>query len=393
MKFFFTLICFFCCVQISLAQFSNHKIITGAEQIDAYLPLLRNKKVALLVNQTSVLKKQHLVDVLLENNIQISTIFAPEHGFRGLADAGENIKSGMDEKTGIPVSSMYGENKKPSAKLMQGIDIVVFDIQDVGARFYTYISSLQYMMEACAMAHIPMIILDRPNPNGFYVDGPVLQPAYKSFVGMQCIPIVHGMTVGEYANMLNGESWLQHKVQCQLTVIPCKNYTHKMLYSLPIAPSPNLQSPSAVLLYPSLCLFEGTDVSVGRGTKTPFEVWGHPNFKDNGFSFTPQSVQGAKKPPHLGKTCYGANLHLPPIDILKINKNKLNLEYLMNAYSLCKDTTKFFNPFFEKLAGNQLLRKQIMQKISEERIRKSWQKDLDKFKIIRKKYLLYEDFE
>ena len=381
-------------VQLSAQNFSN-KIITGAEQSNDYLPQLKGKKVALLVNQTSVIKKEHLVDYLLEQKINIVKIFAPEHGFRGQADAGEKVKSGVDAKTGLSITSMYGANKKPSKESMQGIDIVVFDIQDVGARFYTYISSMQYMMEACSDANVPMVILDRPNPNGFYVDGPVLEPKFKSFVGMQPIPIVHGMTVGEYAKMLNGEGWLAKKAKCKLTIITCKNYTHKTFYHLPIPPSPNLKSTAAIFLYPSLCFFEGTDVSVGRGTNTPFEVWGHPTFKDNGFSFTPASVEGAKNPPHLGKVCYGANLNLSPTDVLKITKNQLNLSFLMNAYSLAQSATKekFFNDFFEKLAGTASLKAQIINKTSEIEIRNSWKKGIIQFKKIRKKYLLYEDFE
>ena len=381
-------------VQLSAQNFSN-KIITGAEQTNDYLPQLKGKKVALLVNQTSVIKKEHLVDYLLEQKINIVKIFAPEHGFRGQADAGEKVKSGVDAKTGLSITSMYGANKKPSKESMQGIDIVVFDIQDVGARFYTYISSMQYMMEACADANVPMVILDRPNPNGFYVDGPVLEPKFKSFVGMQPIPVVHGMTVGEYAKMLNGEGWLAKKAKCKLTIITCKNYTHKTFYHLPIPPSPNLKSTAAIFLYPSLCFFEGTDVSVGRGTNTPFEVWGHPTFKDNGFSFTPASVEGAKNPPHLGKVCYGANLNLSPTDVLKITKNQLNLSFLMNAYSLAQSATKekFFNDFFEKLAGTASLKAQIINKKSEIEIRNSWKNGISQFKKIRKKYLLYEDFE
>ena len=378
---------------ILVAQNFSNKIITGADQINAYLPKLNNKKVALLVNQTSMIKNTHLVDTLISSGINIAKIFAPEHGFRGSGDAGEKIKSGIDPKTGLSITSMYGASKKPSKESMKGIDIVVFDIQDVGARFYTYISSLQYMMEACAESKVPIIILDRPNPNGFYVDGPVLESAYKSFVGMQSIPIVHGMTVGEYAKMLNGEGWLAKKLKCNLTVIPCKNYDHKTLYKLPIPPSPNLKSISAILLYPSLCLFEGTDVSVGRGTETPFEVWGHPSFKNNGFSFTPISSPGAKTPPHQDKVCYGANLNLPPYDVMKILNGQLNLSFIQNAYSLSKDKTNFFNSFFEKLAGTASLRKAIQDGKTEKEIKSAWQPGIAKFKKIRSKYLLYKDFE
>ncbi|MCC7029036.1 MAG: DUF1343 domain-containing protein, partial [Chitinophagaceae bacterium] len=333
------------------------------------------------------------VDTLQSLKINIVQIFAPEHGFRGAADAGEKVKSGVDARSGIAISSMYGANKKPSKESMKGIDIVVFDIQDVGARFYTYISSLQYMMEACAQAGIPLLILDRPNPNGFYVDGPVMESKNRSFVGMQAIPIVHGMTVGEYARMLNGEGWLSGKVKCSLKIIPCQQYDHSTLYDLPVPPSPNLKSSTAVLLYPSLCLFEGTMVSVGRGTETPFEVWGAPVFKDNGFSFTPQSTEGAKSPLYENQVCYGANLRLPPYEVLKIIRKKLNLTFIKNAYFLTPDKTKFFNDFFEKLTGTVTLRYHIMQNKSDEEISASWQAGLTKFKSIRKKYLLYDDFE
>ncbi len=375
------------------AQDFSTNIVTGAEQVSAYLPKLKNKKVALLVNQTSVIGPTHLVDTLMSLKVNIVSIFAPEHGFRGTGDAGEKIKSGIDTKTGLKITSMYGASKKPSKESMQGIDVVVFDIQDVGARFYTYISSLQYMMEACAESQVPLIILDRPNPNGFYIDGPVLESKYKSFVGMQQIPIVHGMTVGEYAQMLNGEGWLANKRKCQLTVIPCKQYDHHTLYELPIPPSPNLKSATAVLLYPSLCLFEGTDVSVGRGTEIPFEVWGHPSFKKMSYSFTPTSQAGAKSPPHLNVQCFGKNLHKSPEETVNTLNKKINLSYLQEAHKQVKDTSKFFNSFFDKLAGNHTLQEQLKAKKSETDIRKSWQPALAQFKKIRKKYLLYPDFE
>lgn len=346
----------------------------------------------MLVNQTSRMGKVHLVDTLQRTSINIVRIFAPEHGFRGGADAGATIKNGIDSATGIPITSMYGPNKKPEKQTMKGIEIVVFDIQDVGARFYTYISSLQYMMEACADNNIPMIILDRPNPNGFYVDGPVLKPAFKSFVGMQPIPVVHGMTVGEYAKMLLGEKWLNTKNKLKLTVIPCKQYNHTMLYALPVPPSPNLKTPTAVLLYPSLCFFEGTDVSVGRGTETPFEVWGHPTFNNNGFSFTPTARAGASNPPHKDKPCYGADLRLPPADVLKITEGRFSLSFFKNALLLQGGTSSFFNAFFDKLAGTDQLKQQLLQGLSEEAIRATWEKDIKAFKAIRKKYLLYPDF-
>jgi uncharacterized protein YbbC (DUF1343 family) len=373
------------------AQRYSRTIIVGAEQTEQYVPSLRGKKIAMLVNQTSRIGKVHLVDTLQRTSINIVRIFAPEHGFRGGADAGATIKNGIDSATGIPITSMYGPNKKPEKQTLKGIDIVVFDIQDVGARFYTYISSLQYMMEACADNNIPIIILDRPNPNGFYVDGPVLKPTFKSFVGMQPIPVVHGMTVGEYAKMLLGEKWLNTKNKLKLTVVPCKQYTHSMLYALPVPPSPNLKSPTAVLLYPSLCFFEGTDVSVGRGTETPFEVWGHPTFNNNGFSFTPTARAGASNPPHKDKPCYGADLRLPPADILKITEGRISLSFLKNALLLQGGTSSFFNAFFDKLAGTDQLKQQLLQGLSEEAIRATWEKDINAFKVIRKKYLLYPD--
>jgi uncharacterized protein YbbC (DUF1343 family) len=374
------------------AQRYSRTIIVGAEQTEQYVPSLRGKKIAMLVNQTSRIGKVHLVDTLQRTSINIVRIFAPEHGFRGGADAGATIKNGIDSATGIPITSMYGPNKKPEKQALKGIEVVVFDIQDVGARFYTYISSLQYMMEACADNNIPMIILDRPNPNGFYVDGPVLKPAFKSFVGMQPIPVVHGMTVGEYAKMLLGEKWLNTKNKLKLTVVPCKQYNHTMLYALPVPPSPNLKTPTAVLLYPSLCFFEGTDVSVGRGTETPFEVWGHPTFNNNGFSFTPTARAGASNPPHKDKPCYGADLRLPPADVLKITEGRISLSFLKNALLLQGGTSSFFNAFFDKLAGTDQLKQQLLQGLSEEAIRATWEKDLKAFKAIRKKYLLYPDF-
>lgn len=368
-------------------------VVTGAMQIGRYLPKLEGKRVALLVNQTSTVGTTHLVDTLLALHMNLVTIFAPEHGFRGGADAGEHIANGIDAKTGLKVTSMYGDRKKPSPESMKGIDVVVFDIQDVGARFYTYISSLQYMMEACAENDIPMLLLDRPNPNGFYVDGPVLEPAWRSFVGMQSIPIVHGMTVGEYAMMLNGEHWLQTKKKCRLEVIPCTGYDHNTRYETPIAPSPNLKTPYAIFLYPSLCLFEGTIVSVGRGTDTPFEIFGFPKYQTKTFSFTPRTMPGAKTPPYLNETCYGENLRLRSKEISKQAQGRIQLGYLLQAYHQSADTTGFFTPFFEKLAGTDKLRQQVIAGESEAAIRQSWQADLDRFKTIRKKYLLYADFE
>lgn len=379
-------------IQANAQEFSKH-VVCGAERLNTYLPLLKQKKVALLVNQTSLIKSTHLVDTLLSSGIQIVKIFAPEHGFRGNADAGEKVKSSVDPITALPIVSMYGATKKPNDKALLDIDIVVFDIQDVGVRFYTYISSLQYMMEACAENQVELLVLDRPNPNGFYIDGPVLEKGFTSFVGMQHIPIVHGMTVGEYANMLNGEDWLNCNKACKLKVIPCEHYTHSTLYELPIPPSPNLKSTQAIFLYPSLCLFEGTDYSVGRGTETPFEVYGHPDNKVGSYAFVPVSREGAKKPPHENQTCYGSNLQMPINDVYKLVDGKIQLNYLIDAYNTSTHKDLFFNNFFDKLAGNSSLRMDIIAGKTEKEIRSNWQQDIHRFKQIRKKYLLYTDFE
>ncbi|AXP81741.1 hypothetical protein CJ739_2669 [Mariniflexile rhizosphaerae] len=411
--------------------------IVGANQTDAYLPLLKGKRVGIVANQTSVIFKErhetrderqetrdknqetrpktqdlkpstqypvhstqnpepntqhptpshtHLVDSLLSRNINIKTVFAPEHGFRGTADAGEHIKDGVDTKTGVPIVSLYGDNKKPKPEQLKHIDVMVFDIQDVGARFYTYISSLHYVMEACAEAHIPLLILDRPNPNGHYVDGPILEMEHKSFVGMHPIPVVHGMTIGEYATMINGEKWLKNGVSCELKVIPIKNYTHQTAYSLPIKPSPNLPNDTAINLYPSLCFFEGTNVSVGRGTDKQFQVFGSP-FLDKTkytYSFTPQPNEGAKQPPYQNKVCYGMNLsHTKKL-------NGLDLSYLINAYRATQNKSEFFNSFFTKLAGTKKLQQQIEDGLTETDIKASWQQGLDGFRKVRDKYLIYE---
>jgi uncharacterized protein YbbC (DUF1343 family) len=365
----------------------------GASQLEVYQPMLLNKRVALVVNQTSMIGNDHLVDVLKENGINIVKIFGPEHGFRGKADAGEKVKSDIDEATNVAVVSLYGSHKKPTVEDLANVDIVLFDIQDVGARFYTYISTLQYVMEACAENKKKCIVLDRPNPNGHYVDGPVLNAKNKSFVGMQAIPIVHGMTIGEYAKMLNGEGWLAKKIKCDLEVIKVIGYNHKTKYNLPIAPSPNLKTMSSIYLYPSLCLFEGTEVSVGRGTDNPFEMWGHPTYEGKEYSFTPKPNVGSKDPPFNGKVCLGENLIQPAPKVYNMIDNKLHLEWLIEAYQMSVDKKKFFIPFFTNLAGNTILQKQIASGMSEEKIRATWKADIDKFKKIRKKYLLYKDFE
>ena len=377
-------------------------ISTGAENTSAYFSLLKDKKIGIVTNQTGIVSKlefnsaadpkneratqinESLVDYLISGKINIQKIFAPEHGFRGTADAGEHVVDGKDNKTGLPIISLYGNNKKPKLEQLEGIDVMVFDLQDVGARFYTYISTLHYIMEACAENNIPLIILDRPNPNGAIVDGPILEKEFTSFVGMHPIPLLHGMTIGEYAQMINGEKWLKDGIQCNLTVIPCLNYKREMAYSLPVKPSPNLPNDQAINLYPSLCLFEGTNVSVGRGTETQFQIYGSPFLPKNNFSFTPIPNFGAKDPIYKNQVCYGENLTSIP------KVNKLELKWLIKAYNATSDKSKFFTDFFCKLAGTKKLQQQIESGISEEEIRKSWEKGLIDFKEMRKKYLIYE---
>jgi len=367
------------------------KIITGAEQTELYLKLLENKNIAVTANQTSVLFKNdtnytHLVDSLVSLNIHVKTVFSPEHGFRGKADAGEKVTDGIDAKTGLPIISLYGKNKKPSKEQLKGIDAVVFDIQDVGVRFYTYISTLHYVMEACAEQNIPVIVLDRPNPNGHYVDGPMLETDYKSFVGMHPVPIVYGMTIGEYAQMINGEKWMKNGIKCDLTVIALKNYTHASKYSLPIKPSPNLPNDTSINLYPSLCLFEGTNVSVGRGTEKQFQIFGSPFLKNKNFTycFTPQPNFGAKHPKYENVECCGLDLSkTKPLD-------KINISYLVEAYASTPDKSNFFNKFFVKLAGTKLLQEQLTNGVSAKEIHQSWQPKIELFKKVREKYLLYK---
>ena len=376
----------------SLAAASETVLRTGAECMERYLPLLEGKRVAVCGNQTSVVGKTHLVDTLLSRKVNIVKLFCPEHGFRGQAEAGATIASGKDPLTGLPVVSLYGKNKKPTAEQLQGVDVVLFDLQDVGCRFYTYISTLHYVMEAAAENGVKVIVLDRPNPNGFYVDGPVLEPQYNSFVGMHPVPIVYGMTIGEYARMINGEKWLANGVQCDLTVIKLEGYTHETRYALPVAPSPNLQTTEAIYLYPSLCLFEGTNVSVGRGTDHPFEMYGAPGMLSGDYRFTPRAIPGvSENPPFKGLECRGYLLHDIAAENLN-NPSRLNLSYLLTAYRNCVDQSSFFlkNNFFDKLAGTDQLRKQLVVGASEEEIRASWAPDLEKFRHIREQYLLYE---
>ena len=359
-------------------------INTGADNFETYLPLLNDKKIAIVTNQSGLLSNNtHIVDFLLEKNIAIQKIFAPEHGFRGTADAGEHVVDGKDAKTGLPIVSLYGDNKKPKAGQLAGIDIMVFDLQDVGARFYTYISSLHYVMEACAENNIPLIILDRPNPNGNVVDGPILEKEYSSFVGMHPIPVLHGMTIGEYGQMINGEKWLKNGVQCKLKVIPCTNYNHRMNYSLPVKPSPNLPNDQAINLYASLCFFEGTNVSVGRGTEKQFQIYGSPYLPKSGFSFIPKPNVGAQNPIYNGVECFGEDLSA----IAKVKQ--LELKWLIKAYQTTSDKSKFFNVFFTKLAGTEKLQTQIENAVPEGEIRKSWQQGLIEFKKIRSQYLIY----
>ncbi|MFN3341483.1 MAG: exo-beta-N-acetylmuramidase NamZ domain-containing protein [Flavobacteriales bacterium] len=368
------------------------KTIMGAERMDSILPLISGKKIAIVANQTSLVNGVHLVDTLIASGVAVQKVFALEHGFRGEVQAGEHIKSGKDPKTGVPIVSLYGNNKKPKAEVLQDVDVIIFDIQDVGARFYTYISSLHYIMESAAENGKTVLVLDRPNPNGFYVDGPVLNTEHKSFVGMHPVPIVHGMTVAEYAQMINGEAWLAGGVQCDLKVVLCSNYDHSVLYELPVKPSPNLVNQAAIYLYPSLCLFEGTFVSVGRGTDFPFQVIGMPDYSPGTFRFTPRSAAAAKKPPHMDVECKGYDLRDSANNVLKTRC--INLNWLLTMYANCPDKKIFFenDGMFTLLAGGKLLREQMEKGMSEAEIRKSWEKELTSFMEIRKKYLLYKDF-
>jgi uncharacterized protein YbbC (DUF1343 family) len=362
---------------------------TGAENFKNYAHLLKNKKVGVITNQSGIVNTEQgtisLVDFLLKKRVNITKIYAPEHGFRGTADAGELIKDGKDIKTGLPIISLYGNNKKPKPEQLAGIDVLVFDLQDVGARFFTYISSLHYIIEACGENNIPLIVLDRPNPNGSIVDGPVLEKGNTSFIGMHPVPVLHGMTIGEYARMINDEKWTMNDTPCRLTVITCSNYDRHMDYSLPVKPSPNLPNDQAINLYASLCLFEGTNVSVGRGTNKQFQVYGSPFLPKTGFSFTPVPNEGAKDPMNKGLKCYGEDLSNAP------KVNRLELKWLLKAYAETSDKTKFFIPFFTKLAGTPKLQQQIESGKTEEEIRKSWEDGLAKFKAMRKKYLIYAE--
>ncbi len=397
-------------VQKSEIENLKSKIITGADRMEVYLPLLKGKAVAVYANQTSVINNTQLVDTLVKSGIRVVKIFGPEHGFRGDADAGEHIDNAVDKKTGIPVISLYGEHRKPTPEDLKDVDVLVFDIQDAGVRFYTYISSLQYYLEAALENHKPLLLLDRPNPNGFYVDGPVLDMKFKSFVGMQPVPIVYGMTMGEYAMMLAGEKWLSDKANeinsynittnptkdtpFHFLVIKCKNYDHDSKYILPVMPSPNLKEMQSIYLYPSTCFFEGTVFSEGRGTDKPFEYVGHPAMPKNLFSFTPKPNAGAKSSKCFYQKCYGFNLSGTNEAVLKRLNKQIQLKYFLDAYKLFPGKDSFFlkTNYINKLAGNDLFQQQIKQGKSAAEIRKSWEPQLTKFKAIRKKYLLYKDF-
>ena len=393
MKYLFKSILFkstflFWLTMVSFTSASCQKQITiSAANVDAYIPLLKEKKVGIVAHQASVISSAkntiHLVDLLRKKNISIQKVFAPEHGFRGTADAGEKIENQIDSKTQLPIISLYGKNRKPSKEQLKGIEIMVFDLQDVGVRFYTYLSTLHNVMEACAENNIPLIVLDRPNPNAHYIDGPVLNLEHKSFVGMHPVPIVYGMTIGEYAQMINGEKWLANSIKCDLTIIPLKNYTHQTTYELTVRPSPNLPNKQSIALYPSLCLLEPTRVSIGRGTDLQFQVYGHPGFPKTDFSYVPKSNFGSKNPKHKGQICYGENLTTvnPP--------SKIELKWLMNAYSDFPEKDSFFLKGFERISGVSNLKKQLIGGASEKTIRNSWTDDLNKFKKTRIKYLLY----
>ena len=372
--------------------YHNDIIQVGAERLHLYLPQIQDKKVGLVVNPTSMIGESHLVDTLVWLGIDVVRIFAPEHGFRGIADAGEMIKDGIDVRTGLPIISVYGKNKKPATNHLQDLDVILFDIQDVGARFYTYISTMHYVMEAAAENNISVIVLDRPNPNGHYVAGPVLMTSHHSFVGMHTVPIVHGMTVGEYAQMINGEGWLKDSIVCDLTVVPCLDYDHSLFYELPVKPSPNLPNMHAIYLYPALCLFEGTDISVGRGTDKQFQIIGSPGFSQNDlpYTFTPESKPGAKYPKHEGLQCFGWDFSDEDVRLLRTS-NKAPGIYKM-VYEQSEVNNDFFIDFFDKLAGGVELRQGIIDGLSPSELQAIYSKGLEDFKLVRKKYLLYPDF-
>ena len=371
----------------TLVENEDSSLVLGAERIEELIEIIGDRAVAVVGNQTSILgNATHLVDTLLRRDVQLIKVFSPEHGFRGKGSAGQKINDSKDEMTGLPIVSLYGDHKKPTKEDLANIELVIFDIQDVGVRFYTYISTLHNVMEACAEFGMPVLVLDRPNPNGDYIDGPVLEIAHKSFVGMHPVPVVHGMTIGEYALMINGEHWLKDSLQCDLKVLACKNYHHAMEYSLPVPPSPNLRSDISIRLYPSLCFFEGTTISVGRGTKQPFELYGHPDMDKDNFSFKPKSMMGAVYPKHQNLQCGGVNLSNESLD------SRFTLHYLLDALKLTGDPVSTINrkKFFVLLSGSEKLYNQIINGMSEKEIRKTWRSDLDAYSAIRNKYLRYD---
>lgn len=370
-------------------QPAKQNLLAGAERTEYYLPLLKDNQTGIVANHSSLVGDEHLVDFLLTKEIEVIRIFSPEHGFRGDEDAGKKIESGLDEKTGLKIVSLYGAHKKPMPEDLENIDIMIFDLQDVGVRFYTYISTLHYVMEACAENNIPLIVLDRPNPNANYIDGPVLRPGFESFVGMHEVPVVYGMTIGEYALMINGEGWLKDGLSCSLKVVDCKGYKRSIHYSSPVPPSPNLPNYLSIRLYPSLCFFEGTALSVGRGTDFPFQVFGHPDLKAGDFYFTPESRPGAATNPKMkGQSCRGFDLRnfSNPENIQQIN-----LEWLIKAYQNFPDKEEFFTEYFSLLSGSNELKNQIEEGLTAAEIRKTWTQDLSNFLKIRQKYLLYDD--
>lgn len=371
---------------------ANDNVSPGIEDYEKYKIRIEGKRIGIIANQTSVVpgrNMQHTVDFLREKGVNLVKIFCPEHGFRGDADAGEQVGDYQDKATGLPVVSLYGKKKKPLPEDLQGLDLIIFDMQDVGVRFYTYISTLHYVMEACAENGISLLVADRPNPNAFYVDGPLLEPKHRSFVGMHPVPVVYGMTIGEYARMINGEGWLQNGEKCDLTVLACRNWNRNMVVDLPRKPSPNLPDKISVMLYPSVCFFEGTVVNEGRGTLTPFQVFGHPDLKNMPYSFTPVSIDGMSKSPKcLGQKCYGMNVSDSYDEVKK--GRRLRLDWLLTAYRNYTGKPLFFTPFFEKLAGTEQLKKDIVAGKDEEQIRASWQQGLKAFKQIREKYLIYK---
>ncbi|MBE6335209.1 MAG: DUF1343 domain-containing protein [Lentimicrobiaceae bacterium] len=398
-RFFFillSLLLFFC--QNLQGQNNNKRsiidaedAIVGASRIELYISDLQDKNVGVIANQTSIFNGIHLIDTLLSHGIRIKKIFTPEHGFRGSADEGAIINNSIDEKTQLPIISLYGKNKKPDSSQLEDIDILIFDLQDVGTRFYTYISTMTYVMEAAAENNIPMIVLDRPNPNGFYIDGPIMEKENISFVGLHPVPIVYALTIGEYALMVNGEFWLSDSLQCELKVIPLGNYDRNSIYKLSVKPSPNLPNWESVYLYPSLCLFEGTIVSVGRGTEKPFQVYGHPLISDE-FAFIPRKKEGHRAPLYCDQECRGEFL-IDYANNYQENPDRINLSWLIKAYNGLSNQTDFFNNFFIKLSGSETLRKQIENGLSEEEIRNTWSKNIKDYKNIRAKYLIYKDFK